>query len=350
MEYKYKVTIGMPVYGVEKYIEKCMHSILNQTFNDEFEILVIDDRGQDRSIDIVKDLQTSHPRGNNIRILTQPKNMGCWAARNRILEEAQGYYIFFIDSDDYISEDCIEKLYKEAVKYDADAVYGSVTTVDDKGNYIDHGQKCLNQPYMFFQGENDLARFAYKNLHPTFRDFIWNTLYKREFIVEHQLTFKQAKFNEDLMFSADLIPLIKTAVLIPDHTYFYVIRENSLSNYQFRSTIKLEEIIESFRVFSYIKNKCKELRNKDYFEIRCTKGLILMFYAVCGALKKKERITPILTNKIVREAMRHPLQLHEILKFKKYLLLNLVFYMIGILPPSLSVYVIKIIGKRKHYI
>ena len=109
-DYKYKVTVGMPVYGVENYIQKSLLSVLNQTYKDDFEILVVDDLGPDNSMSIVEELQNSHPRGNSIRILTQPKNMGCWAARNRILEEAQGEYLLLLDSDDYLSEDAIEKL------------------------------------------------------------------------------------------------------------------------------------------------------------------------------------------------------------------------------------------------
>jgi glycosyltransferase involved in cell wall biosynthesis len=76
-DYKYKVTVGMPVYGVEKYIEKCLLSVLNQTYKDEIEILVVDDLGPDNSMGIVRELQNSHPRGKNIRIITQPQNMRC---------------------------------------------------------------------------------------------------------------------------------------------------------------------------------------------------------------------------------------------------------------------------------
>ena len=131
-QYKYNVTIGMPVYGVEKYIRKCMLSVLNQSFKDEIEILAIDDHGPDNSIEIIKELQNSHPRGKCIRIVTQPQNMGCWAARNRILEESQGEYIFLLDSDDYISEDCIEKLYDEAIKNQAEAVYDYYKSLENK--------------------------------------------------------------------------------------------------------------------------------------------------------------------------------------------------------------------------
>ena len=276
--------------------------------------------------------------------------MGCWAARNRVLEEAQGEYIFLLDSDDYISEDCIEKLYTEAVKNNAEAVYGSVKPVDEFGNAKDIGQDYLNQPYKVFHRANELALFANQGLHPTFRDYIWNTLIRQDFIKENNIRFKQARFCDDMICSSDMIPLVKDAVLIPDYTYFYVIRENSLSNYQYRKIIKLEEIKESFRVYSYLKEKCKDLRNKDYFETRCTKGMILMFYAVCGALKNRDRIQPKLSNSVIKSTMKHPLPFSEIIRFRKYKLVNLGFYLISILPARLSVFVINSIGKKKHYI
>jgi len=315
MEYKYKVTIGMPVYGVEKYIRKCMLSVLNQTFKEDFEILAVDDLGPDNSIEIIKELQSTHPNGWRIKILTQPKNMGCWAARNRVIEESQGDFIFLLDSDDYLSEDCIDKLYCEAIKNQAEVVYGSVKPVDDQGNPKDIGQDYLNQPYLVFHEPDGLARFANQTLHPTFRDYIWNTLIRHDFIERNSIRFKQARFCDDMICSADMTPLVTDAVLIPDYTYFYVIRENSLSNYLYRRTIQLDEIKESFRVYSYLKSKCKDLKGKDYFETRCTKGLILMFYAVCGALKNSDRVQPALPNSIIKEAMRHPLTFHDIIFF-----------------------------------
>jgi glycosyltransferase involved in cell wall biosynthesis len=349
-DYKYKVTVGMPVYGVEKYIRKCILSVLNQTFKEDMEILAVDDRGPDNSIEIIKQLQLTHPRGSSIRIITQPKNMGCWAARNKILEEANGEYIFLLDSDDYISEDCIEKLYAEAIKHNAEAVYGSVMPVDETGKPKDIGQDYLNQAYMVFHEKDGLARFANKGLHPTFRDYIWNTLIRHDFIDKYNIRFKQARFCDDIICSADMTPLVTDAVLIPDYTYYYVIRENSLSNYQYRKIIKLEEIKESFRVYSYLKNKCRNLRDKDYFETRCTKGMILMFYAVCGALKNRDRIQPKLSNFVIKSAMKHPLPFNEIIRFRKYKYVNLIFYLISLLPAGLSVSIIKYIGKKKKYI
>ena len=346
--FNYDVTVGMPVYGVEKYIRKCMLSVLNQTFTGNIEIIAVDDLGPDKSVEIIKELQVSHPLGKHIRIIAQPQNMGCWAARNRIFEEAQGEYIFLLDSDDYISEDCIEKLYKQAKEHDAEVVFGSVLPVDLEGNTLIIGQDYLNQPYLVINEEDGLAKYANKDLHPTLRDYIWNILFRHDFINNHHIRFKKARFNDDMICSCDMIPYVSKAVLIPDYTYYYVIRDNSLSNYQNRKEIKLDEIKEFIRIYSYLKNKCLELKDKSYFETRCTKGMILMFFMICGILKNKDRINPKVNNRIIRDAMKHPLQLSQILRFRSYKMANLGFYLIGTIPPVLSVLTIKLLGKKKH--
>ena len=78
MNHNYKVSVGMPVWGVEKYIKRCIESILNQDF-DDYEVIVVDDCSPDNSINIVEDIKASHPKGNCIRIIRQPQNMGCFS-------------------------------------------------------------------------------------------------------------------------------------------------------------------------------------------------------------------------------------------------------------------------------
>src|SRR5574344_1496452 len=135
-EYQYEISVGMPVYGVEKYIERALMSVLNQTFQD-IEIILVDDKGIDKSIEIARAIKNRHPRGENIKIITHENNMGCWAARNTILREAKGKYLYLMDSDDYISQDCIEKLHTEAINNKSDAVYGSIEQINENPK-IDH--------------------------------------------------------------------------------------------------------------------------------------------------------------------------------------------------------------------
>ena len=306
-DYKYKVTVGMPVYGVENYIQKSLLSVLNQTYKDEFEIITVDDHGPDNSMNIVRDLQKTHPRGKSIRILTQPQNMGCWAARNRILEEAQGEYLLLLDSDDYLSEDALEKMLATIEKYQAEVVYGSVEPIPEAGR-------------------------------PT------------NFLKKHKLKFQETRFSDDILFATDMQPLVERAVLLPDITYYYVLRPGSLSNFQVRKEIKLSEIEQFIHIYTYIKNQAVTLKGKPYYETRCAKAMIYMFYVICGAIKNREKITPALTDKAIRDAMKHPLGLFEILRFKKYKMANLIFWFIGVLPPKLSVMAQTVLGKRKHLI
>lgn len=347
MDYKYKVSIGMPVYGVEKYIRKCLLSVLNQTFQDEIEILVVDDLGPDKSMDIVHEIQTSHPKGRSIRILTQPKNMGCWAARNRILDEAQGKYLLLVDSDDYLSEDAIEKMYKTAEEYQAEAVYGSVESVDEKGNSANFSQGDMKLPFKTLLEKDALASYSNQNLHATLYNFIWNVLLRMDFLKKNKLKFHETRFADDILFETDMQPLIERAVLLPYNTYYYVLRPGSLSNFQHRNKIKLEEIEQYINIYSYIKNQVYELKEKPYYEIRCAKVMIYMFYIICGAMKNRDKISPYLSNSTIRNAMKHPIGLLEILKFKKYRIVNFGFWLIGTLPAYFTVLLLTIVGKHK---
>lgn len=346
--YRYKITIGMPVYGVEKYIRKCLLSVLNQTFQEETEILVVDDLGPDKSMDIVREIKGSHPKGERIRILTQPQNMGCWAARNRILDEAQGKYLLLVDSDDYLSENAVEKMYEAAEKYQAEAVYGSVESVDEEGNSANFSQGDMKLPFKTLLNKDELASYANQNLHATLYNFIWNVLLRMDFLKKHQLRFHETRFADDIMFETDMQPLIEKAVLLPDDTYYYVLRPGSLSNFQHRTEIKLAEIEQFIKVYSYIKEQARSLKGKPYYEIRCAKVMVYMFYIICGAIKNRAIITPHLSNEMIRNAMRHPIGFWEIIHFKNYKIANLGFWFIGALPPALSVFAQKLLGKHKH--
>lgn len=351
MDYKYQITIGMPVWGVERYIKRCLLSILNQNF-DNMEVLVIDDCGTDHSIDIAKELATTHPKGDKIRIIRQPQNMGCWAARNRVLDEAQGKYIFLIDSDDYLFENAIPKLYQKAEETQVEVTYGSVLPVDEDGHPIkDSGVDGINLPDMILRGEDKLACFANDNTKKLrLNNFIWNIMLRSDFIKKHQLRFHKTKFWDDVLFNADMQPLVTSAAFISDLTYHYVIRDNSLSNYQKRNVIQVEEVRQHINNQEYLKAQCLSLINKSYFEIRMTKMMQAMFYVITGALKNEKFLSEPIPYKEYRDAMQHPVSWKKILRFKKCRYINLIFWFLGILPSSISIAIIKLVGKFRRLI
>ena len=341
--YQYEVSIGMPVYGVEKYIRKCLESALDQTFQ-SIEFIMVDDRGPDKSVDIIRDIKESHPRGKDIRIIVQPQNMGCWAARNTILEEAQGKYIFLMDSDDYISSDCIEVLYAAAEKYQAEATLGSIQKVDDNYKNIDSHQ----YEFKFFDKKDEFASFAYSKFQATVTNFIWNILIRTDFIRKNNLQFPKTKFWDDVLFNAKFQPLVTRAVLMPNITYFYVIRDNSLSSYENRDKIKIEEIRQHLANNEYLKEHCKDLKGKTYYEMRCAIEMLQTFYTVVGALRNKEKITPSISSQELKKAMKHPIPLKDILLFKRHRKENVLFYLMGVLPTPISMALIRMVAKRRN--
>ena len=111
-----KVSVIVPVYNVEQYIKRCLKSILDQSWQD-FEILCVDDCGQDQSISIIEQMQKEYPQ--KIKILYGEQNMGLGAARDRGMKAASGEYIAFIDSDDYLKRNFLETYMHAAQKKDA---------------------------------------------------------------------------------------------------------------------------------------------------------------------------------------------------------------------------------------
>ena len=349
--YKCEVSVGMPVWGVEKFIKRCLLSILDQDFED-MEVLVIDDCGPDKSIEIAESIASTHPKGNKIRIIRQPQNMGCWAARNRVLDEAQGKYILLVDSDDYMEDGAIPKLYKRAEETNADVTYGSIAIVDEEGAPIpDYPLTGIHHTNTVLNGKDKLASFANDNIHnQNLSNFIWNIMLRTSFIRKNGLRFRKTRFWDDVLFNADMQPLVESAAFISDITYDYVIRPNSLSNYQDRDVIKTEEIRQHISNHLYLKEQSTTLKGKPYYEKRVTKTELDMFYTLTGVIRNRPNLSEPIKDKEIRDAIKHPLSLKEIIHFSQYRTTNIFIWFLGVLPASISVLLLTLIGKAKKII
>lgn len=351
INYNCQISVGMPVWGVEKYIRRCLLSVLDQEF-DNMEVLVINDCTPDKSIDIARQVAATHPKGNKMRIIEQPQNLGCWAARNRIIDEAKGKYILLIDSDDFFAEGAIPALYKEAERTGAEITYGSITVVNEDGEPIPNsGVQGIHQKDFTIIGEDELASYANDNIHELkLHNFIWNNLIRADFIKKHQLRFKETKFWDDVLFNADMQPLIQSACFLSKITYNYVIRDDSLSNYQSRDVINMKEIRQHLSNQTYLKVQSLSLKGKPYFETRITKMMMNMFYTIIGIIRNQTKLSEKINKKEIRQAMRHPLGFKDIIMFKEHKGINLLFWMIGMMPTSMSFETIRTIGKLKKMI
>lgn len=324
----YEVTIAIPVYNVEPYIRKSLESALCQTFK-SIEFLIIDDKGTDNSMNIVYKLKKEHIRGKDIRIVNNSQNLGLSETRNVALHEASGKYIYFLDSDDYISENCIEILYGAMIKEHVDVVVSSFQTIG-----LDNLVKKTNKlPYMVSHQKNELASLRYGVFHTILSTFVWNVFYDLSFLREKDVCFPQGRqLCEDIIFWFDVYPLVNSFVLLPDITYFYVIRSNSLSFYNSRTRIPLSEVKEQIALRDYGKKKMLGLKDKPYFTDMALFIIKFSLVAAFYMIKNYKFISPNLPFADIKTMLSCPLSLGTILTLKKHRGAFLLYYILSRLP------------------
>jgi len=334
---KYEVTIGIPVYKAVDYIEKTMESALNQTF-DNIEYMVVDDCGNDGTIEVVERLQKEHQRGKDIRILYNTQNLGVGKTRNIILDQANGEYLYFLDSDDIMEPDAIEKMMIAAQKYQAQVVYGSWIRVDN----VRHSPAQHNHyPDLLLLKPDELAMYAFKN-YSSFRISVCNALFSLHLIRLNHLRFIDTIYWEDLAFTYDLVPKVDRAVLLSDITYQYLCRPGSLSQYQDREKLDMEEILRNVSTINYLKIGCQRYEDKNYFPYLCYNLEVYSFYIVCYVLKYRHKIQHSISYKELRDYMRFPVGFSKLLLFKNKRLQCLNLWIIAHLPSSLFVCIVRI--------
>ena len=338
----YEVTIGIPAYKAVDYIGKTMESAINQTFN-SIEYLIVDDCGNDGTINIVERFQKEHQRGKDIRILYNKQNLGVGKTRNMILEQAQGEYLFFLDSDDVLESDAIEKMVGVARQYQAEVVYGSWIRVDN----VHHSPSQHNYyPDLKLLKPGELAMYAFKN-YSSFRISVCNALFSLHLIRLNHLRFLDTIYWEDLAFTYDLVPKVNRAILLSDITYQYLCRPDSLSQYQDREQLDWEEILRNVSTIDYMKGTCKQYKNQDYFPYICYNLGMNSFYVVRYVLNHINRIKPDINKQVLHDFMCFPVQFSETIRFKRKKLPNLVLWLISHLPPNVLAFTVRGLGKLK---
>ncbi len=171
-----KVSVLIPVYNVEKYIEKCIISIINQTMTNDVECIILNDYTPDKSIEIVNDILSSYNGNISFRIINHEQNKGLAVARNSLITAATGDYIIHIDSDDYCEPDMIEKMYQKAIEKDADIVVADYYKTEYKKEIYQHAIVSADPDInikLYFRG------YA--------ATYVWNKLVKRSLYTTHHL-------------------------------------------------------------------------------------------------------------------------------------------------------------------
>jgi glycosyltransferase involved in cell wall biosynthesis len=336
------VTIGIPVFQAKDYIEATMQSALSQTYPN-IEFLVVDDCGNDGTVDVIEQLQKSHPRGQSIRIVRNEHNMGVGPSRNRIIDEAEGRYLYFMDSDDVIEPNTIELLLEAILQHHADIVYASYEKIDN----VDNGPtKQFVYPSLSLHQPEALAMYAFKN-YGSFQVSVCNWLVDLTFLRETGLMFIDAMYWEDMAFTYELVTKVRRAVLLPNIAYHYLCRPHSLSNYHDREVICKEEIQKNISTIDYLKWKCRQLRDKTYAPYMCYDLEMNSFYIICHILKHQQRISPSFTNAELHQCMQLPLSFSDLVRFKHKRAYNIALWLIAHLPIPVFMPIIKVLGRKK---
>ena len=217
------ISIIIPIYNVEPYVERCLRSVMAQTYLGSIECLLVDDCGTDGSIDIVERLIADYQRTKRFKMLKHEHNRGLSAARNTGMDAATGDYIFFLDSDDEISEDCIEKLAEPLVEEPYDIIVGNLKKIQ--------GNKEIQTTLNLSLSDGTVLRGKQieGSYHVKWNMMAQNKLYRTAFIRKHGLHFTEGLIHEDELWSLQVACLAKSLRAVNCFTYYYYIREGSLT-------------------------------------------------------------------------------------------------------------------------
>lgn len=210
-------SVIIPVYGVEKYLEKAINSVLNQTFKD-FEIILVDDKSLDRCGEICEDFKKKY---NNITVIHHVMNQGLSAARNTGMGYAKGKYIWFMDSDDYVENTLLEKVYNSLQLNEARVVIFGL-----REEYYDENNKLKNVvdvslPYNYLKDKKEVRKAVIKIEESTLYGYAWNKVYDLAYLKQLDIKFEQVTLIEDIIFNIQYFENIDKINIISDILYYY---------------------------------------------------------------------------------------------------------------------------------
>ena len=216
-----KVSIVIPIYNVAPYIEECIDSVMNQTWKGNLECILVDDCGTDNSMQVAENKLHGYQGPVSFRIVRHDKNRGLSAARNTGIDAATGDYVYFLDSDDEITPDCISMLVGPLKENTYDLIIG---------DYKITGSDMPKAPLLL---KNRTVLYGNDVLN-AYRKMEWymlsvNKLYRVEFLNHHNLRFREGIIHEDELWSFQIACLAQSLYAVGNETYIYKIREGSIT-------------------------------------------------------------------------------------------------------------------------
>lgn len=265
-----KISVIVPVYNTEKYVEKCLDSICNQKLND-IELIIVNDGSEDNSEAIIKKWIKNNEHKIKIKYL-EKENGGLSDSRNFAIPYVTGKYISFIDSDDYISVD----LYKNLEKYldeDVDLIKFKMQKVDENGNIL---EKLDGPVFEKCTGEKGYEKLCTSD---KFLDPACIYLYRTEFFKENNFRYAKGTYHEDFGLTSLIILKAKSFVSTDEHGYYYLQSDNSIT----RNCEYEKEVKKSKDLIKHYDNAIEKIKKYDVTEK--SKQLVKRYYTNTVILK-----------------------------------------------------------------
>lgn len=221
--YQMKLSIIVPVYNVEAYVEKCLGSLLKQDINaEDYEIIVIDDGSTDKSIDIVEQIQ----RGvSNIKVIRQ-SNQGLGAARNAGIAHSSGEYLMFVDSDDYIEYNVLNQVLSIVIEKDLEVLRFNYLNVSEDGTIIPKTFNALKN-VQYIEEVTSGNEFIAKQM--GWACYVWLYLFSAKFIKEQNVKFRPSVYFEDVFWLLEVLQKSEKVSAIDLNVYYYLQRAGSIT-------------------------------------------------------------------------------------------------------------------------
>ena len=208
-----KVSVIVPVYNVEKYLDRCLDSLVNQTLK-EIEVIIVNDGSPDNSQKIIDKYAKKY---KNIKAYKK-ENGGLSDARNYGIKKANGKYIAFVDSDDYVSTNMYELMYNKAMQANFDMVVCNI-------NYVYENNNKIMKAYSNIKEDGTDIKNAMINIYPA----AWNKIFKKE-LFNNGIEFKKGVWFEDVEFIYRMLPRVKNIGVVNEHLNWYLQREGSITS------------------------------------------------------------------------------------------------------------------------
>lgn len=263
------ISIIVPCYNVEKYAERCIDSLINQTYSN-IEIILVNDGSTDNTLNILKKMKNKDDR----IVLIDQANAGLSGARNTGLINSNGNIVSFVDSDDFVDKFFIEKLYINMTINSADISACDYIYIDENNNIWNNVKKKKEKIYSNIEALKDM--FTGKQL---IEVMTWNKLYKKSLFIDNNIEFPVGKLHEDNFTTYKLFYHSNKISLITDKLYYYLQRSNSIMGKKFNEKrLDILISIDETRKF-LIDNNCKSmLKYYETYKILVELNLITNMY------------------------------------------------------------------------